>query len=49
MWLALAVGAMVALMTPAPPQHIQDLVEDIRVPGQRGIHGPDDLALKPIK
>ncbi len=48
MWVALIVGIAVALMTKAPPQHIQDLVDDIRVPGQRKLHGPDDLALKPI-
>lgn len=40
MWLALIVGVFVALFTKAPPQHIQDLVEDIRVPGQRRGHGP---------
>ena len=36
MWLALAVGIAVALVTPAPPSAIQQLVEDIRIPGQRG-------------
>ena len=49
MWLSLIVGVSIALMTKAPPQHIQDLVDDIRVPGQRKLHGPDDLSLKPIK
>ena len=33
MWLSLAVGAGVALLTKAPPAEIQALVEDIRVPG----------------
>ena len=36
MWVALAVGIIVALVTPAPPAAIQQLVEDIRIPGQRG-------------
>ncbi len=40
MWVALIVGVVVSLATPAPPAHIQDLVEDIRVPGQRRGHGP---------
>jgi len=40
MWVALIVGVVVSLATPAPPTHIQDLVEDIRVPGQRRGHGP---------
>ena len=35
MFLSLAVGISVALLTPAPPQAIQDMVEDIRVPGGR--------------
>ncbi len=43
MWLALAVGIVVSLITKAPPQHIQDLVEDIRVPGQRLKHGPEGV------
>ena len=43
MWLALAVGVMVSLATKAPPAHIQTLVEDIRVPGQRRPHGPDGV------
>lgn len=33
MWGAMAIGICVTLITPAPPQHIQDLVEKIRVPG----------------
>ncbi len=36
MWVALAVGILTALVTPAPPSAIQQLVEDIRIPGQRG-------------
>ncbi len=35
MWLAGAAGVITAGLTPAPPQHIQDLVQDIRIPGQR--------------
>ncbi|MEH6696347.1 MAG: sodium:solute symporter family protein [Hyphomonas sp.] len=32
---SLAVGMVVSMMSPAPPQEIQDIVEDIRVPGLR--------------
>ena len=35
MFLSMAVGVVVSLLTPAPPTHIQDLVEDIRIPGKR--------------
>ena len=35
MWLSGALGAVVALLTAPPPQDVQDLVEDIRVPGAR--------------
>ena len=35
MFLSLAVGIVIALLTPAPTQAIQDMVEDIRVPGGR--------------
>ncbi len=31
-----AVAYIVSMMTPPPPQHIQDLIEDIRVPGGAG-------------
>jgi len=48
MWLALAVGAGVALMTSAPPSDIQDLVEDIRIPGTRSAHGIADAGMKPL-
>ena len=34
MWIALAIGIIVSLLTPAPPKDIQKLVEDIRIPGQ---------------
>jgi len=47
MWLSLAVGIGVALMTPAPPQDIQDLVDDIRVPGTRKAHGVADEGMAP--
>ena len=36
MWVSGALGIGVSLATPPPPQEIQDLVEDIRVPGGRG-------------
>lgn len=49
MWLALAVGAIVAIMTPAPPQDIQDLVQDIRIPGQRRSHGIADAGMAPAE
>lgn len=32
MWVALIVGIIVARFTPAPPDHVQKLVEDIRIP-----------------
>ena len=48
MWLALGIGMSVALLTPAPPQDIQDLVEDIRVPGNRRDHGIADSGMHPI-
>ncbi|MGJ8560732.1 MAG: sodium:solute symporter family protein [Litorimonas sp.] len=35
MWLAVTVGVIVSLLTAPPPQSIQDLVEDIRIPGTR--------------
>ena len=35
MFLSMTVGVVVSLLTPAPPTHIQDLVEDIRIPGKR--------------
>ena len=34
MWVAAIVGVVVALLTKAPPQYIQELVQDIRIPGK---------------
>ncbi len=34
MWLAAIVGVVAALLTEAPPQYIQELVQDIRIPGK---------------
>ena len=45
MWLAAGTGIVVALLTPAPPQDIQDLVEDIRIPGTRTSHGSADAEM----
>jgi len=47
MWLALAVGILVALVTPAPPQEVQNLVQDIRIPGQRKSHGMAEGGMAP--
>lgn len=47
MFLSLAVGVGVALVTAPPPQDIQDLVEDIRVPGTRTAHGIADAEMQP--
>ncbi|HAE26198.1 MAG TPA: cation acetate symporter, partial [Hyphomonas adhaerens] len=47
MFLSLAVGVGVALVTAPPPQDIQDLVEDIRVPGTRTPHGIADAEMQP--
>ncbi|NHK27298.1 cation acetate symporter [Parvularcula flava] len=47
MWVALIAGIVTALMTRAPSQEIQDLVEDIRVPGSRTGHGEGDAAMPP--
>jgi cation/acetate symporter len=47
MFLSLAVGVVVALVTAPPPQDIQDLVEDIRVPGTRTAHGIADAEMLP--
>ena len=49
MWGSLILGVVVALLTPAPPQDIQDLVEDIRVPGTRQPHGTADEGMAPSK
>ena len=48
MWLSAAVGIAVALATKAPPQDVQDLVEDIRVPGARTVHGAGDAEMAPL-
>ncbi len=47
MFLALAVGVTVSLLTAPPPQDIQDLVEDIRIPGTREAHGIADAEMMP--
>ncbi|MBL4869697.1 MAG: cation acetate symporter [Robiginitomaculum sp.] len=49
MWLAGGVGVIVSLMTPPPPQEIQDLVEDIRVPGTRSSHGSAEGGMAPAE
>ena len=48
MFVSLAVGIAVSLVTKAPPQDIQDLVEDIRVPGTRRAHGIADSGMAPV-
>jgi len=48
MWVAVVVGVVVSLMTPAPPQDVQDLVEDIRIPGTRRPHGTVDASMAPV-
>lgn len=47
MWVSGALGIGTALLTDAPPQDIQDLVEDIRVPGTRLAHGIADADMAP--
>lgn len=47
MLLSLMVGIAVSLLTRPPPQDIQDLVEDIRVPGNRTSHGLADAGMGP--
>ena len=49
MWLATVVGVVVSIMTPAPPQEIQDLVQDIRIPGQRKSHGLAEGGMAPAE
>ena len=48
MWLAAAVGVAVAAATAPPPQVVQDLVEDIRIPGNRTAHGATDAGMAPL-
>ena len=47
MWVSGALGIGTALVTAAPPQDVQDLVEDIRVPGTRQPHGIADSGMAP--
>jgi cation/acetate symporter len=47
MWLSSAVGIVVSLATAPPPQEIQDLVEDIRIPGTRSAHGMAEGGMAP--
>jgi len=47
MWLSTAIGIVVSLLMPAPPQEIQNLVQDIRIPGMRHIHGAGDRDMPP--
>ena len=46
---SILVGVGVSLLTKAPPQDIQDLVEDIRVPGRRSPHGAGDADMAPAE
>jgi cation/acetate symporter len=48
MIVAILVGVAVSLATKAPPQDIQDMVEDIRVPGRRSPHGIADAGMAPV-
>ncbi|MAI89593.1 sodium:solute symporter family protein [Ponticaulis sp.] len=48
MFLSAIVGIVVALCTAPPPKEIQDLVEDIRVPGTRTAHGKMDEEMHPM-
>ena len=48
MWVSALIGIAVSLATEAPPQDIQDLVEDIRVPGTRTAHGIADQGMAPM-
>ena len=48
MFVSLGVGVVVALATKAPPQDIQDMVEDIRIPGTRSPHGVADAGMAPM-
>ena len=49
MWISAAIGVIVALMTKAPPQDIQDLVQDIRIPGTRTSHGAAEGGMAPAE
>ncbi|MEL6662626.1 MAG: cation acetate symporter, partial [Pseudomonadota bacterium] len=48
MWVSGLIGIVTALVTAPPPQDIQDLVEDIRVPGTRTAHGAADAGMAPM-
>lgn len=48
MFVSLILGIVVSLVTAPPPQDIQDLVEDIRVPGTRTSHGIADEGMAPM-
>ena len=48
MIVSIAVGVAVSLATKPPPQDIQDLVEDIRIPGTRRSHGIADSGMAPV-
>ncbi|MEM9739124.1 MAG: sodium:solute symporter family protein [Pseudomonadota bacterium] len=48
MWASGLVGIVTALVTAPPPKDIQDLVEDIRVPGTRISHGAADSGMAPV-
>jgi cation/acetate symporter len=48
MVVALVAGVAVSLVTRPPPQDIQDLVEDIRIPGTRTPHGIADAGMAPV-
>ncbi|MAP94728.1 MAG: cation acetate symporter [Ponticaulis sp.] len=48
MFASAIIGVVVALMTKAPPQEIQDLVEDIPIPGTRHSHGAVDEGMAPM-
>ncbi len=49
MWVSGGLGIATALATAAPPQEIQDLVEDIRIPGTRQRHGIADGDMAPAE
>ena len=48
MFASAILGVVVSLLTAPPPQDIQDLVEDIRVPGTRSPHGAIDADMAPM-
>ncbi|MEO0714220.1 MAG: sodium:solute symporter family protein, partial [Pseudomonadota bacterium] len=48
MWISAIIGIAVSLATAAPPQDVQDMVEDIRVPGTRQAHGIADDGMAPM-